>query len=144
MKQYLPLVIAEIKRSYFSKISPEASQEAILFIKELKNDSLYAALKKISAKAKDEEDLNCKNLYHLSWRILETHFVYDFEEGQEVTFKSRKRIIKKIDRKEHKAFMENGDIIHLSLLLVSNVKEVNEQEEVYEQLDIFEVLEELK
>lgn len=136
MKQYLPLVIAEIKRCHFSEKSLEACEEVISFIAELKNENLDAALRKISLKSNKEEDLNRLNLYHVAWRTLERYFVYDFKEGQEVTYNKRKRTIKKIERKERRAHMENGDIISLSLLHQER-NQGTEQQEVYEQLELF-------
>lgn len=135
LKQYLLLVISEIKSSFFSEKSHEVTKEVISFIEGLKNENLDVALRKISLQARKEKDLNRMNLYHIAWRTLECHFVYEFEEGQEVIFNKRKRTIKNIDRKERKAHMENGDIISLSLL--HNENREMKQKEVYEQLKLF-------
>ncbi|MGM9988821.1 MAG: hypothetical protein ACI35O_16565 [Bacillaceae bacterium] len=128
MKNLIPLMISEIKKSFFYKQQPSNDFEPVInYINSLSEDTLYNAMKKISDKANKTEELNQENLYYLAWRTVQSHYKYPFKENDIVIYNRKERKIVKIDETNSMAEMENGDLIHLFVLSLCNPEYTSKQ-----------------
>ncbi|MFD4931862.1 hypothetical protein ACFWMS_23745 [Peribacillus butanolivorans] len=130
MKEILPEIIANIRKSYFAK-DEKTVDKVIAYVESLVENDKLTVLGIIGRKPRTK-DLDEWNLEAVAWRTIERSMEYPYKVGDKITFGNKKiRTIKVINSEEHTVQIENGDILPMCSIRFAN------EEEKFEQMELF-------
>lgn len=130
MKEILPEIIENIRKSYFAK-DEKTVKKVIKYVESLVENDKLTVLGIIGRKPRTK-DLDEWNLEAVAWRTIERSMEYPYKVGDKITFGSKKiRTIKAINSEEHTVQIENGDILPMCSIRFAD------EEEKFEQMELF-------
>ncbi|MBD8591637.1 MULTISPECIES: hypothetical protein [Peribacillus] len=133
MKEILPEIIENIRKSYFAK-DEKTVKKVIKYVESLVENDKLTVLGIIGRKPRTK-DLDEWNLEAVAWRTIERSMEYPYKVGDKIKFGSsprhKTRTIISIDAEAHKVEIENGDILPMCSIRFAD------EEERFEQMELF-------